>query len=260
MGINYTIGSWSGARRATIKDEIYIKLHLDQLSKLKTTQISQISIGHPENSKIPKTYSDYINEIKNINDIPVVVYPMSNTGSSYSQYMRIYQECRDKFEYYLFIEDDYAPVLDNFDSILLERFQFLRQKFNCGYLGSLIFTEQKTHHLSVSNGITSAEVLENGLKKKIPYHVHGNGAQSQIVFSQFFLKAGFNLGSYIDKFQVPFYNLARKILIYGNPKLPSIISPLQMIGRNYRQVRASKKYETYNYLIKGNNLTVRATT
>tara|TARA_Y100000034_G_scaffold104648_1_gene131370 strand:- start:24932 stop:25870 length:939 start_codon:yes stop_codon:yes gene_type:complete len=156
--INYVIAAFAGDRR--VCDESYdkdrshyLKIHLAQLSKLKHN-LDQITIVVAKIEGQPK-FDEYINGIKD----QYVVIERENRNQSYGSWAKAYEIFRDKFDYYIFIEDDYLFVQDNFDTTLVDLFQ---SKPNCGYLCSL-YTEDMAWiggHATISNGICSAIALE----------------------------------------------------------------------------------------------------
>ena len=81
------------------------------------TSLSQVTVMAAES---PEYYEGYyaIKEVTDQFDIPVVVVKCENYGYSGGQWLKAYEKYTDKFDYYIFIEDDYCPGMLGFDNIL----------------------------------------------------------------------------------------------------------------------------------------------
>ena len=231
--ILYTIGSWSGSRAEINFDDSYLEKHIERLKKV-THNLTQISIGNPDNPSKREEFEEYIKSLSAINGVPVVVHDMPNIGRSYGQWSAIYEKYRTQFDYYIFVEDDYQPMLDNFDSVLIEMYE----KKNCGYLCGLVLDEtgryaENLHkrHAGVSNGIASSAALEKvrDIFGFLPHDL-GEYSNGQVLFSRGFLEAGLTIEEYIDtgEYRTLFFN-HRNIAIYGpNKDAKDIFSPAQI--------------------------------
>jgi len=233
----YTIASWSGSRSGVNFDDTYLEKHIEQLKKVKCN-LTQISIGNPENPSKRAEFEEYLESLTDVNGVPVVVHDMPNIGRSYGQWARIYEEYRTKFDYYIFIEDDYQPVLDNFDSTLIKMYQ----EKDCGFLCGMILNKTgrygircQEEHAGVTNGIASSDALEEVRERFccLP-HDMGEYNNGQILFSKGFLDVGLTLGEYIDtgEYRCLYYQHDESIRIYGpNKDAKDIFSPKQVVGR-----------------------------
>lgn len=76
----------------------------------------------------------------------------ANDGQSYASWSQVVRIYKDSFDYYLFIEDDYVPVVDNFDRIMEEEYE----RKTCDYLCTY-----KNNNVFVSNGIIGPRGLRN---------------------------------------------------------------------------------------------------
>lgn len=129
--INYVIATWGQERKGLVKSYPYLAKHIDQLNKVRHS-FSQVTIGRPRCPNELPNYTSCIDNLKSLKDgTPIVVHEMPNEGMSYGQYSRIFDLYRDQFTHYLFMEDDYVPVEDDFDTILADMFD---EKEKCGYL------------------------------------------------------------------------------------------------------------------------------
>jgi len=138
MSINYVIATYNGKCRRTHQSplpENVLQCHLNKILTLKNN-LSQITIMKAKSINFYKNYYDIDKIIKEIN-IPVVIIECENFGYSLGQWLKAYEIYKNKFDYYLFIEDDYCPGMNNFDEILINCY---REKFtdNIGLLCSLV--------------------------------------------------------------------------------------------------------------------------
>jgi hypothetical protein len=137
MSINYIIATYNGYCKRDYKFPLpknVLKTHLNKIISFKSN-ISQITIMKAESDNFYDTYYD-INDIIEMSKIPIKVIDCENYGYSMGQWLKAY-ELFPNFDLYLFIEDDYCPGMDNFDSILLECYN---KQFpdNIGLLCSLV--------------------------------------------------------------------------------------------------------------------------
>lgn len=236
--INYIIGTWSGSGRSR-SNENFIKKHINHLNTL-THNLTQVSIGYPNNPKVSKEYDDYMKSLSSLNDgTPIVVYEMKNHGLSYGQYSHIFNLCRDAFSHFIINEDDYVPNIDNFDSILYDRFN---TSCDCGYLCGLTFGQNTGYgrhhrypHAAISHGITSNSVLSDIWKKfdNLPHQKEKKPTKpEQIVFSESFLKIGYKIDDILPEYRCLYYEFrSNTIREYGNSD-KDIFVPIQYLDPN----------------------------
>lgn len=239
--VNYMIGTWSGPRAEQSFDDKFLERHLAQFSKVKHPLISQISIGYPYNPQEKLRYTQWITNLNRTADgTPIKVYPMDNIGRSYGQWSKMFDLNRNKFTHFLFIEDDYVPVLDEFDKILVEMFEEKHKDSNCGFLCGLVLDESGRYgatyvkHAAIANGVASNETLSNvwKLKECLP-HDHSNiYSHGQISFSQGFLEAGYSLQEYLGPYRCLYWQHSPQIRIYWDGvHKQDLIVPIQFIDR-----------------------------
>jgi len=180
--VNYVITTWSGNRRQP--NSKYLKDHLLNLLTLKHN-LSQITIVKPIVTEVPELpfepevpelpfepevpddplaenfnafYYEIDGLIDKFNCDVKILEKYDNTGQSYGQFFYAYEEYRDKFDYYIFVEDDYMADMDFFDKILVD--EYIGQNvsgFLCSYSGT--HPDYPKGSCSVSNGIISANFL-----------------------------------------------------------------------------------------------------
>jgi len=136
MKINYVIATYNSKTKRYHKyptPENILKEHINKIYQLKHT-LSQITIMCAESNNYYKTYYDI-----NIEEhtIPIKIISVNNYGYSMGQWLKSYELFKNNFDYYLFVEDDYCPNINNFDKLLLNIYA---KKFdnNIGLLCSLV--------------------------------------------------------------------------------------------------------------------------
>lgn len=138
MKINYVIASFNGNCKRQHKHPLpkdVLKCHLKKILSLKNN-LSQITIMKASSSNFYSGYYD-ITSIIQTSNIPIKVIECENFGYSEGQWLKAYEIHKNHFDYYLFIEDDYCPNMDNFDEILIDCY---KKKFskNIGLFCSLV--------------------------------------------------------------------------------------------------------------------------
>ena len=144
-------------RNSDIPGLTYLKKHIGQLQKLKHN-LTQITIVVPHNPDEPEDFREYLNSLKDI----VVLDKSENVGASYGCWSWTYLKYKNKFDYYIFMEDDYYFIEDNFDKTMVEMYE---SSYNCGYLCGFVSKKSSTHWPGNSNGIISSKVFDEYHKK-----------------------------------------------------------------------------------------------
>lgn len=239
----YAMASWSGPRQGTSLDDSHVQKHVNQLRKLKHN-ITQISIGNPANPTRRLEFQEYMDSINgsDAHGTPIVVHDFPNAGRSYGQWSRIYDKYRTQFDYYIFVEDDYPPAIDDLDRILVEMYDQQHRASNVGFLCGLVLDHTGRYalrttelHAGITNGIASSKVLEKVRERFVclPHDMFGYQI-GQVIFSKGFIEAGFKLGEYIasGEYRSLYYQHNDTIRIYGSTKNgKDIFVPTQVLGR-----------------------------
>lgn len=126
--INLIIGTYAGKyykfntnnTTANNDKQYYLKYNLSLINK-NVNNLTQITIMKPkinkEHSEIPDYYNFDNIDISNIKN-KIKIYECENIGISYGQFFNaVFIDL--EFDYYIFIEDDYFPFIDNFDDCLI---------------------------------------------------------------------------------------------------------------------------------------------
>jgi hypothetical protein len=169
--ICYIVNFYLGERRRTVQevkdDKLFLlKKHIEYLYKIKSsldTIIFNFNIrpdDYPSVSEIFKIVPKYIQGSE------VVINFRENYGMSYGAWSDAFVKYQNKFNYYVFNEDDYFFVEDHWDTYLVNKFNSLEK---CGYL-CMVAREGKEwcnykKHAGHSVGISSYEVLHEVYRK-----------------------------------------------------------------------------------------------
>ena len=238
MKINYLLATWSGSRYTKCND--YLKVHLKRLFELKHS-LDQITVIRPLGSDNDDFY-DVGDEIL----LKIVILNRPDNDRSYGQFVYAYQQYTDKFDYYIIVEDDYIPNIDNFDSILVN----LIEKKQCDYLCGKYATQRRNDPLRAihNQGIVKASAFKHILSKvdpKFPKMGPEDGTE-QIIFSKYFTDNGLTIKDYADEYSVPFWS---KTLHYFSKKrgFNTIFVPYQCIVDNIdAHFLSSIQYKAFN--------------
>lgn len=245
--VNYIIATWGGDRRVESKSyeedrAFHIKAQINRLSNLNHS-IDQITIviNEDHNSAEHPEFMEYINSIPDtVGGSTVHVKIRKNIGMSYGAWNYACEEYLNLFDYHIIVEDDYIPVIDNFDKILIEE---LESK-NLGYLCACY-----TDHASVSNGIISSAALKSiyNSGNNLPYANQENGSygvneiHGQIEISKAFTNAGYGVGDYTNKYLTIFESVKDSGYTYvGSISSMPIFAPVNYMHKSMK-LRAAER-------------------
>jgi hypothetical protein len=110
-------------------------MHISKILSL-DNGLGQITIMKAESENLYKTYYD-IDRLIERSPIPIKIINCPNWGFSAGQWLKCYEQYKDDFDFYMFLEDDYCPNMDRFDTIIRDIYH---QKFveNQGVLCSFV--------------------------------------------------------------------------------------------------------------------------
>ena len=156
--INYVIASYEGEIEGErirntryFPSDIVLKTHLEKIFQC-DNKLSQVTLMKAKCDR--KKIENYYENIEHLKE-KIEIIECENYGYSEGQWLRAY-ELDKTFDYYLFMEDDYCPNMDNFDSIFIDIY---KKKFpdNIGVLCSVV---EGTKNYNIKN-------------KKVPIHFEG---------------------------------------------------------------------------------------
>jgi RimJ/RimL family protein N-acetyltransferase len=225
--INYIIATWSGNRR--IPNKRYLKDHILKLSTLKHN-LSQITIVKPIFPGVDDEYYNIGDLVEEIGCDVVILERHSNLGESYGQLFYAYETYKDKFDYYIFCEDDYLPHIDDFDKHLLDRQN--SEGYLCSFCG--VNDEYPDGGCSISNGLISTvnmvKIYENN-PKPVERISGRNGNYCHKNFADLLIECGLNFKDFASEFSVPYWGTS--FIEYGNGyTTKTIFQPNQLLNYN----------------------------
>jgi hypothetical protein len=211
----YIVSFYFGNRRRTVPE-----FEEDRLLFLKK-QIETLQTYYHNLDKIifsfnvePEHYN-YINEAlklipSNIQNTPIEVVIRENKGFSYSAFSEAFSNNRDKYDYFIFNEDDYFLVENNWDEYLIRKYHTFPDP---GYLCAIQRDEDEWNnyksHAGHTFGIASTLALNKVWEKygclpnsyEINYEIQ---QKVQIDFSHAFFEVGLRVYDIREDYRVSF--------------------------------------------------------
>lgn len=168
MTINLIIATYAGKTgnyNFNSKKHLYLRYNLKILNFL-NLQLDQITIMKPTINKEHQEMTDYY-DLKNLN-IPNIIEKIKitdceNNGISYGQLFNALRN-NQKFDYSIFIEDDYLFFNQNSIKILLSEFKKIKQD---SLLCSFIYKNRKWNLLQHAQILNESQNILQQLKKKL---------------------------------------------------------------------------------------------
>ena len=167
MSINYVIATYNGQGKRTHSHPLpkdVLNTHLEKL-KASMQALSQITIMVAES---PNDYKDYydISEISSQFTVPIEMVKCDNYGYSPGQWLKAYELFTDKFDYYIFMEDDWCPGMQGFDDYLVYLYKHLFPEeigLMCSLVeGSKVYKEKGGYPIHFGGGILlSTQTLQS---------------------------------------------------------------------------------------------------
>lgn len=167
--INYVIAAYGGRRRHSIPrydaDSSYLlRTHLRALSEVKH-RLDRVTIVAPPRDKRDRFQDRFeaflTGEVPaTVGGAPVtVIRRTTNSGFSYGSWSDAYKASRGKFDWYVFMEDDYYFALDGFDDLLVEESE---KSKDCGFLAAKTRQDPgQVHFADIFAGLFRASALED---------------------------------------------------------------------------------------------------
>jgi|TARA_B110000503_G_C7107359_1_gene396515 hypothetical protein len=223
----YVISFWLGDRRRATDVVKNDKLWLlkKQIEILQTTKHNFNKIIF--NFNVETEHYHYLSEIfeitpKSIQGADIEINIRKNYGISYSAWSDVFSKYKSKYDYYVFTEDDYFFIENNWDTYLIDKHNSYD---DCGYLCMMIREPQSWNNYrkiaGSSVGIASSETLMKLFVKygKLPSlsefddttneyddmtnrYVDGHDIQNKFGFS--FVEIGLNIYDVRDDYQIMF--------------------------------------------------------
>ncbi len=230
--INYVITTWSGPRRAP--DLNYLKNHLLKLLSLKHN-LAQITIVKPISIGFNPVYYEVESLLSQFNCKVKILEKHDNLGQSYGQFFHAFQTYGVEFDYYIFVEDDYMPDIDYFETLLLSEYKSQDVKgFLCSYAGT--HPNYPKGGCSVSNGMISYEYF-NKIYSHFPNPISiidgVEGHMCHYNFAKLLQDCDYEFKNFASKYRVPYYG-DKVIIEYGRTDTEeSIFIPHQLFSLDF---------------------------
>lgn len=240
MSINYLIAAWHGARMfdnycpPPESSTYYLEQHFKALELLDHS-LDQVTVIVPELASAPQEFRDYIDNLQPSlsNGTPIAIHSRANVGRSYGGWVETCHRYKDDFTHFFLMEDDYVPVVDNFDELHME---YIRKQGG-GYVCHHISKD----HAACSNGIVCSASMQaaydghqhllretawEDLTKPDPI------CDTQRSFHKPIRDCGYKLGSIGDKYAVAYTDWRfwpKYVLLNEHSKEPPVSVPVQFI-------------------------------
>jgi len=206
--INYIIASYAGYRRQ--HNVNYLKDHVKRLADL-SHSIDQITIVRPQVDMSIEKNPDQVNYGDQYYDIGIksdriVFLNRPYSDRSFGQYLFAYKEYRNKFDYYVIVEDDYLPNINNFDSIMIGLMK--DNDYLCSHYGKLSLNAEDTY-ATIPNGIVKSAAFEKILNNTIDYDTIFQNipdGYEGVLFSSLFQKNGLKIGGFQDEYPAIYFH------------------------------------------------------
>ena len=231
----YIIAFWFGERRRGDEREnndklFYLKKQIEYLKKVRhgiNNVIFNFNIEDNQYDILNEAIKIIPSKIKNT-DIEINI--RKNIGMSYGAFSDCFIKNKDKYEYFIFNEDDYIFIENFFDKTLIEMFN---EKENCGYF-CMIASDAFKRHAGHCAGITTNEILSKiyNLKGELP-HSKGKGYSDnellgQVEQSHSVVELGYTIDDVQEKYRVDFA-VGDKFRTYYENNKKEIIVPIQKL-------------------------------
>jgi hypothetical protein len=178
---------------------------------------------------------DLIHELKN-KKVIVEVHTVPNQGISYGQYIRAYNICKqssplNNFDYYIFMEDNYAPVLSNFDQKLIEIHTLQKTGVLCAWANTMgLGIYHAAHSLCIIDKNSMSTAFRN-VNEQLDRLINIRPCECQLVFSQMFTDFGIPLTDYSLYYYTPYWTGRTNVdCCRESPQNPvPIFAPFQLV-------------------------------
>jgi len=238
--VNYVVACWGGRTQAIE----YIETQIELLNKLENNvaQVTLVSPPYehkfPANTRFEKALKD-LDGTKLDNGAPIVVLRRTtNDNISYGSWSDAYGKYHQKFDYYIFMEDDYIPACPKFDDILVELIKEKECHYLCALISGTTCGKAGIMHAGVTVGICESAAMEK-IWQKYGSLLSDDFADrhwwNQMNFSYPYHYCGLKIDHFAHKYGVPFWYGARSQLMHLIQGDQLLLMPIQH--------KAAVKYE-----------------
>lgn len=197
---------------------------------------------------VETSHYNYVNEVlklvpKKIQNTPVEIVIRENKGFSYSAFSDSFEKNRGDFDYFIFNEDDYFLVENNWDEYLIRKYNSLPYS---GYLCAMMRDDDEWNNYKIHAGHTFGIASTSSLNKVwdkygcLPnsYELNYDIQQKvQINFSNAFIEVGLRVYDIREEYRVSFAMTGNKDedvwrLFWWNKK-DLIVPAIILLGKPY---------------------------
>lgn len=232
--ICYVVNFWLGKRRVEVQEYqnnrfFFLETQISSLENIKN-DIDTVVF----NFNITKEHYQYLSEIfrivpKKIKNCKVEVTFRENIGMSYGAFSDIFKSNLDRYDYYIFNEDDYVFINPNWDTYLVNKFESNK---NCGYLSMIVSQQNSVYpkHASHSTGISSYKILKELFDKfgELPHAKNStysnNEWEGQVKQTNEIVNLGYDIIDVGEDYTVLFLNYMKNVVTY-HPGKEILITP-----------------------------------
>lgn len=232
MNINYIIACYFGPRRLYnlnyINDQFYyIKKHIKLLNNFKDNNIKKITFVINGQHKTKNEIEEVLKN--NCNFLYETIY-RENIDFSYGAWQEAIIKNINDFDYFMFLEDDYGPVIDNYSNYFLNFFD----DNVCGVVCLYDNNHSYQKHAAISNGILSQDKIKIIFEKynKI-FYLKNKDTQdyisaewNQVHFLDFFINENFKINDISNISKNSFLEINGNIKICSNENGLDIFFPI----------------------------------
>ena len=154
---NLVITSYFGNRRQKFNNPVTdLKIHFDWIHSIKHS-IDLVTLVCTTDNQFSKEYQTQLERFVNSKDINSDIIFRENSGASYGSFSHAFSKYGSEFDYYYFLEDDYAVVEHNFDTHLIDQMKHDNQ---IGYIPAFSGRKDQLAHGSIPSGMFNSKVLQ----------------------------------------------------------------------------------------------------
>lgn len=232
--INYIIACYFGPRRIIkenyLQDPFYfIKKHVEKINFYNDKNISKVTfVVNPYNENDKK-----VEEIAENLFYPYeIIYKKNNNNYSYGCWHKaIIKNLNEEYKYFMLIEDDYAPNIENYTDYFL---QFFDDSTSCVFQWYTETKEIPIKHAAISNGLIKKETCNMLYSKynkvfSLNYGDNSNytfGEHNQVNFLNLFKQENYLIKDISSISKNTFQNINNILLCTGNEMGIDVLHPI----------------------------------
>lgn len=207
--VNYLIAACSHRAgkidTAGIDGKDYLKLHLEQLVKTNTQDLTQVTLIRA----MPLFRNNLSNEYWEISDIvkylkcKFEILDVEDMHFSYSSWIHACLKYQKTFDYSVLVEDDYYPSLKNFAPVLKKMHdeKFADGGYLCGFCSAGATVPRIA---AVSNGFVDNKTFLDGINSAVPNAFKAISFGAQALFGHICFND--KVDDYVDQYRTLFWN------------------------------------------------------